>query len=78
MDKVRCLIDAVLRDYEEGAIDKETAQKRLQYIYTLNATQEWGPEREVARLVADALRRIGAKLKYSRFYRKLQEALAYA
>ena len=62
-DKVYCLIDAIKRDYRSGAIDKETAKRRLIYLVALNRANGWMSEESLKRLVANALEELGIEVK---------------
>jgi hypothetical protein len=50
-EKVYCLILGIMRDLNEGAIDRETAKRRLRYLIALNKVNGWMPDREVRLLV---------------------------
>jgi|GEM_PF-1246881 len=50
-DKVYCLVLGIVRDLNEGAIDRETAKRRLRYLIALNKVNGWMPDREVRLLV---------------------------
>jgi len=50
-----CLVDAILRDYREGVIDRDTAAARLRYLIALNFQHDWVPMPEAYEVVANAL-----------------------
>jgi hypothetical protein len=57
-DKVYCLILGIVRDLNEGAIDRETAKRRLRYLIALNKVNGWMPDREVRLLVGRWLEKV--------------------
>ena len=76
-EKLMCLVDAILRDYREGVIDRDTAAARLRYLVALNFQHDWVPMPEAYEVVANALSEIGVK-PGRRMERELRKAYAYA
>ena len=76
-EKLMCLVDAILRDYREGVIDRDTAAARLRYLVALNFQHDWVPMPEAYEVVANALSEIGVK-PGRRMERELRREHAYA
>jgi hypothetical protein len=57
-DKVYCLILGIVRDYSNGAIDRETAKRRLRYLIALNKANGWMPDKEARLLVERWLEKV--------------------
>ena len=57
-EKVYCLILGIMRDYSNGAIDRDLAERRLRYLIALNKANGWMPDKEVRLLVERWLEKI--------------------
>ena len=57
-DKVYCLVLGIVRDLNEGAIDRDLAKRRLRYLIALNKVNGWMPDREARLLVERWLEKV--------------------
>lgn len=74
-EKLTCLIEAIISDYEHGYIDKSTAAARLRYLIALNRANGWVSNEEAVKAVAYALKRINAVPKRGELRRVIAREL---
>jgi hypothetical protein len=75
-EKVYCLILGIMRDYSNGAIDRDLAKRRLRYLIALNRANGWMPDREVRLLVGRWLEKVEPSAPPAAGVRRKKRAVA--